>query len=243
MLVEFFCSEMDGGRVNEYVYYLPELYQIKTEVSPGLYRVHGCISGHRKVATEDTLAAANIKNRADVTNPQLIGLRQELDIAKLKNESLEKQLQSGEKHINGEREEQRRKILELEFDNRVQREKIRRLGEDLERQKILVKTQRNKTRVTEKFIRELKQKNLIQRPFTQYEILFVKDDTDVEDIKRNYKKLAAFTHPDAGGCEEHFKTIHRAYRILSNQNARNIYDTLGLEGAEEELTRRANWSD
>ena len=50
---------MDGGRVNEHVYYLPELYQLKTEVSPGLYRVQGCISGHRKVATEDTLAAAN----------------------------------------------------------------------------------------------------------------------------------------------------------------------------------------
>ena len=30
---------MDGGRVNEYVYYLPELYPIKMEVSPGLYRV------------------------------------------------------------------------------------------------------------------------------------------------------------------------------------------------------------
>ena len=158
MLVEFFCSEMEGGRVNEYVYYLPELYQIKMEVSPGLYRVQGCISGHRKVATEDTLAAANIKNRTDGTNPQLIGLRQELDMAKLKIESLEEQLQSGEKHINGEREEQRRKILELEFDNRVQREKIRRLGEDLERQKILVKSERNKARVTENIIRELKQK-------------------------------------------------------------------------------------
>ena len=161
-------------------------------------------------------------------------------MAKLKIDSLEEQLQSGEKHINGEREEQRRKILELEFDNRVQREKIRRLGENLERQKILVKSERNNARVTEKFIRELKQKNFIQRTFTPYEILFVKDDADVEDIKRNYKKLAALTHPDAGGCEEHFKTIHRAYLILSNQNARNIYDTFGLERAEEELTRRAN---
>ena len=83
----------------------------------------------------------------------------------------------------------------------------------------------------------------MQRPFTPYEILFVKDDADVEDIKRNYKQLAALTHPDAGGCEEHFRTIHRAYLILSNQNARNLYDTFGLERAEEELTRRANWSD
>ena len=64
---------MDHGRANDYVYYLPELYQIKTEVSPGLYRVQGCISEHWKVATENTLAAANIKCTADITNLQLIG--------------------------------------------------------------------------------------------------------------------------------------------------------------------------
>ena len=73
---------MDHGRVNEHVYYLPELYQTKTEVSPALYRVQGCISEHRKVVTENTLAAANIKNTADITNLQLIGYRQELDVVK-----------------------------------------------------------------------------------------------------------------------------------------------------------------
>ena len=119
---------MGHGRVNEHVYYLLELYQTETEVSPALYRVQGCISEHRKVATENTLAAANIKNSADNTNLQLIGYRQELDIVEVKIESLEEQLQSGEKHNNGEQEEQRRKILELELDNRVQRAKIRRLG-------------------------------------------------------------------------------------------------------------------
>ena len=82
--------------------------------------MQGCISGHRKVVTEDTIAAANIKNMADNTNPQLIGLQQELDMAKINFESLEEQLQPGQKHINGEREEQWRKIIELEFHNRVQ---------------------------------------------------------------------------------------------------------------------------
>ena len=85
---------------------------------------------------------------------------------------MEKQLQSGKKHINGEREEQRRKTLELEYDNRVQREKIQKLGQDLERLKILVKCERNKDSVAENIIRELKE-NLIQRPFTSYEILCV----------------------------------------------------------------------
>ena len=46
------------------------------------------------------------------------GLRQELEMAKFTFESLEEHLQSGEKHINGEREEQRRKLPELELDNK-----------------------------------------------------------------------------------------------------------------------------
>ena len=85
---------------------------------------------------------------------------------------MEEQLQSGEKHNNGEQEEQRRKFLELELVNRVQRAKIRRLGGNLERQKILVKSERNKAR--EKVVRELKHKNFIQRPFTPYETFFRK---------------------------------------------------------------------
>ena len=76
-----------------------------------------------------------------------------------------------------------------------------------------MKSERNNAR--EKLIRELKHKNFIQHPFTPYETFFVKDDEDVKDIKRNYKQLAALTHPDAGGGEEHFKTIHRAYLILN----------------------------
>ena len=67
-----FCSELDHGRVNEYVYYFLELYQTKTEVSPGLYR-HFLV---RKRATEDKLGGTNITNRADTTNPRPIRLRQ-----------------------------------------------------------------------------------------------------------------------------------------------------------------------
>ena len=51
-----------------------------------------------------------------------------------------------------------------------------------------MKSERNKARVTEKLLRQLKHKHLIKRPFTHSEIRFVKDDADVEDIKRNYKK-------------------------------------------------------
>ena len=43
------------------------LYQFRSEVALGLYRKHGCKTGGRKVATEDTLSSANIRNRDDKT--------------------------------------------------------------------------------------------------------------------------------------------------------------------------------
>ena len=57
--------EMENNRINEYVYYLHELHQIKSKVGPGLYRIQGCVSGMRKIATEDTLSPSNIKMIAD----------------------------------------------------------------------------------------------------------------------------------------------------------------------------------
>ena len=87
------------------------------------------------------------------------------------------------------------------------------------------------------------QKTLIQRPFTLYEVLFVKEDADEETINRNYKKLASLTHPDVNGCEEQFKSIHRAYSVLSNKMARELYNLFGIERAEEELSRQSRWSD
>ena len=91
---------MANGRIIEYVYVLPKLYQIKSEVAPGMYRVQGCIFGHRKVASEDVLSPANIKLRTNISPTQLIGLRKEPEFFKMKNEALEEQLNSAEVYIN-----------------------------------------------------------------------------------------------------------------------------------------------
>ena len=65
---------MAQGRINEYVYFSPELYQLKSEVAPRLYRVQGCTSRHRNVIPKDALGPAKIKSGADVSPTQLIGL-------------------------------------------------------------------------------------------------------------------------------------------------------------------------
>ena len=40
----------------------------------------------------------------------------------------------------------------------------------------------------------------------------------------NYKKLAAITHPDVGGCEDQFKTMHRAFSILNDEKTIEVYE-------------------
>ncbi|UBF25296.1 molecular chaperone DnaJ [Kovacikia minuta CCNUW1] len=66
-----------------------------------------------------------------------------------------------------------------------------------------------------------------------YEILGVSRDSDKEEIKRAYRRLARKYHPDVNkedGAEERFKEINRAYEILSEPETRARYDRFGEAG-------------
>ena len=45
--------------------------------------------------------------------------------------------------------------------------------------------------------------------------------------------MSLLTHTDAGGDEEFFKTINRAYQILMNDGAQEAYNNFGLDEAEK----------
>lgn len=57
-----------------------------------------------------------------------------------------------------------------------------------------------------------------------YQILEVDQEATLEEIKQSYRKLAKIHHPDAGGDEELFKAISKAYAVLSDNAARVKYD-------------------
>ncbi|MEA5617412.1 molecular chaperone DnaJ [Cronbergia sp. UHCC 0137] len=66
-----------------------------------------------------------------------------------------------------------------------------------------------------------------------YEILGVSRDTDKEEIKQAYRRLARKYHPDVNkepGAEERFKEINQAYEVLSEQETRARYDRFGEAG-------------
>ncbi len=69
-----------------------------------------------------------------------------------------------------------------------------------------------------------------------YEVLGVKRDASKDDIKDAYRKLALQFHPDRNkepGAEEKFKEISEAYAVLSDDQKRQQYDTLGHSGFDQ----------
>ena len=58
-----------------------------------------------------------------------------------------------------------------------------------------------------------------------YQTLGVAKNATPDDIKKSYRKLASKHHPDKGGDTATFQKIEEAYRILSDPNQRQQYDS------------------
>ncbi|MGD0645573.1 MAG: molecular chaperone DnaJ [Candidatus Bathyarchaeia archaeon] len=69
-----------------------------------------------------------------------------------------------------------------------------------------------------------------------YEVLGVQRNSSKDEIKDAYRKLAMQYHPDRNkepGAEEKFKEISEAYAVLSDDQKRQQYNTLGHSGFDQ----------
>jgi len=68
-----------------------------------------------------------------------------------------------------------------------------------------------------------------------YEVLGISKDTQINEIKSQYRKLALKFHPDrnkSSEAAEHFKEILEAYAVLSDTKKRQLYDQHGHAGVD-----------
>lgn len=73
-----------------------------------------------------------------------------------------------------------------------------------------------------------------------YALLNVEKTASAQDIRESYRHLAVLFHPDRHPAEhrdaaaKRFQDIVRAYEVLSDENQRRIYDTVGVRGLQAE---------
>lgn len=72
-----------------------------------------------------------------------------------------------------------------------------------------------------------------------YEILGIKKNASLDEVKRAYRELALKYHPDRvpteekKAAEEKFKEISEAYAVLSDPQKRSLYDQYGHSGIDQ----------
>ena len=126
----------------------------------------------------------------------------------------------------------RSELEKLEHYNQYLANECRKKDSLIDRQK---STLRNEQAKTKESLFEIRNKNIMNRPATLYEILLVKISTTKDQIKKHSHKMSLLTHHDAGGDKEFFKTINRAYQIPTNDAAREAYNIFGLDEAEKTM--------
>ena len=93
--------------------------------------------------------------------------------------------------------------------------------------------ERNYTEENVHLIREIKGKS------DYYAILGLEKSCSVEEIRKAYRKLSLKVHPDknkAPGSEDAFKKVSKAFKCLSDDGSRRMYDQTGTAADDFEST-------
>ena len=123
-----------------------------------------------------------------------------------------------------ERECLARELQNAEIDNR----KLR----------IRVSTEQNSKKVIQRRLEAINAQSPFSRPPKFCELLFLPQGATTSFIQKDFKMLAMFCHANKGGREDFFKIILQVKTIMEDEEARNFYDSYGIEKAEENMNSK-----
>ena len=89
--------------VDDRVYYLPEVFVIKSVKTTGVYRVQKSVSKIRKVAEAGTLFPSSITGRAEMTQTEAASLKPSVAAVAIELESHKYQLQAFKDELSREK--------------------------------------------------------------------------------------------------------------------------------------------
>ena len=243
--------------VGDRVYYLPEVFVVKSVVKTGVYRVQGSDSKIRKVAEAGTLFPSSITSRAEMTQTEAINLKAQVASLAIELESHKYQLQAFRDELAREKQTAEKcgqqKYLwqqaaqELQEERKEQKHELKKLKrklkgwqEDYEYVIGVLDEERRQGDELRMNLEQLRESTKQMESASLYELLLVPSDASVEEITRKFRKLSVLCHPDQGGTSEIFVRLQRAHRILTDHNARAEYDVNGCEAADKLLTSKNN---
>lgn len=82
-----------------------------------------------------------------------------------------------------------------------------------------------------------------------YEVLSVKSNCSLKEVKRAYHKLSLKVHPDRvtqkekAAATHKFQALGKVYSVLSNEESRKLYDETGEVDNEGALSEDKDWYD
>ena len=76
---------------------------------------------------------------------------------------------------------------------------------------------------------------ITDKEYDPFAVLNVDREASLNEIKRAYHELGGKHHPDRGGDPEQFKTIAKAYRTLTNEEARDNWRKYGNPDGQRTL--------
>ena len=91
--------------------------------------------------------------------------------------------------------------------------------------------------------RELKTRDIATKEgdfLNLYQQLMVPNDAPMDSITKRLRKPILLCHTDKGGTQEVFVWLQRDHRILTDSDARNVFELEGCEAADNLLSLKNN---